>query len=127
MHNETQLDLIEMITRFPALQKLPALRDMVDRMPDDHELAAMTAQFDADMDASIKDSIDFDFSSIDAAGDCTPEAPLSVTALSAAKSQHTTIRLPAPVLAALKARAKATGTRYQTLLVRTLKAASTSW
>lgn len=127
MHNKTQLDLQEMIEKFPALQKLPELQVMVDRMPADHELAAMTAQFEADMAAVLMEEIIFDFSDIDAAGSDTAKIVHPVPAPSATKSQRTTIRIPGAVLAGFKAQALATGTRYQTLMIRTLRTASASW
>ena len=54
----------------------------------------------------------------------TPSTPY---AAAASKSQRTTIRIPTAVQAALKARALANGTKYQTLMIRALRDVSERW
>ena len=82
--------------------------------------------FEADLKASSTLEIDLSCEDFDPTELITPVPATSMTApLCATGSRHISIRVPARLLAAYKARA--TGTKYQTLIIRTLKSEMASW
>lgn len=111
----TDSELASVLARIDAVADLPVEFTDIEVQAMDEELTEETQR-----------SLLFDFDTAPAP-EPRDSGSAAVTTQVPSKSQHTTIRIPAPVLAALKARAKATGTKYQTLLIRTLKAASASW
>lgn len=111
----TDSELASVLARINAVADLPVEFTDIEVQAMDEELAEETQR-----------SLLFDFGTVPAPEN-KDSAPVTVTTPVPSRTQHTTIRLPAPVLAAYKAKARATGTKYQTLIVRTLRAVSTSW
>lgn len=120
----------EKLTILMAMAKIPGLRGLVipiENIPDDAEFDALCASFDAQMALeqqampAFNPAADVTASTPGSEPKMTPPAPPTTR-----PSQKTTIRIPTVVLAAYKAKAKATGTPYQTLMNRALRAASTA-
>lgn len=123
MHNE-KLAILN------AMAKIPGVRDLdipVEDIPDAAEFDALTAKFHAYLDASLQAGWGLDLDDIAEMPPSAREVPGPVSPTSAAKSHRTTIRIPGSVVAACRARALATGTKYQTVIIRTLKTASAGW
>jgi uncharacterized protein (DUF4415 family) len=118
------------LTTLMAMAKIPGLRSLVipvENIPDDAEFEALYAEFDAQMAlehqamSAFNPGADVTTSTPGSEPKMTPPAPAATK-----RSQKTTIRIPAAVLAAFKAKAEATSTPYQTLMNRALRAASTA-
>jgi uncharacterized protein (DUF4415 family) len=118
------------LTTLMAMAKIPGLRSLVipvENIPDDAEFEALHAEFDAQMElehqalSAFNPAANVPTSTPESEPRATPAAPTSTR-----PSQQTTIRIPTVVLAAYKAKARATGTPYQTLMNRALRAASTA-
>lgn len=123
MHNE-RLEILN------AMAKIPGLRDLdipVEDIPDAAEFEAMNIELHAQLDAILQAELELNLDDMPEMPPSTHETRPPISPTCAVKSHRTTIRIPGPVLTACKARALATGTKYQTLIIRTLKTASASW
>ena len=122
-----QKEKLEILT---AMAKVPGLKDLsilVENIPDAAEFDALNAEFQADMEATFAAEWELGFDEVHEIPARIDLAPLADHAVHGTKSQRTTIRIPGAVRAAFKARALAMGTRYQTLMIRELRAASERW
>ncbi len=80
-------------------------------------------EFEPECYEMLLEPIEIDFD------DFLPSAMRSAAepALSVTGTRKVTIRIPNRIVASCRAKAARTGTRYQTLIVRTLNAASRAW
>ena len=133
--SESKSALLRAIARYPRFE---IIRDLVEDMPTDAEMAAQSDVFVAALEAAMKSPEcdilpppDFDLDFID-----TPVTTKSSSAHAAPKvapapctdrSNRITIRIPGSVLAAIKAQARLKCVPYQTLINRTLRSAVAGW
>ena len=123
MANEKLL-LLEMLANVPGIGGLDI---PIEKLPTDAEFSAMCSEMNAKLDAEFRAEIEFDYDAIDAKRATNDAVMRSMLSADLSSSKRITIRVPSKVLAAIRARAKASGTKYQTLLNRTLKSAVTGW
>ena len=123
MHNE-KLRLLEMLANIPGIGGLDI---PIERLPTDAEFSAMCSEMTAKLDAEFQAEIVFDYDAIDAKRAANDASMRSREPVDLSSSKRVTVRVPSKVLAAIRARAKASGTKYQTLLNRTLKSAVAAW
>ena len=123
MKNE-KLNLLMMMGNIPGLAGLDI---PIERLPSDAEFSAMCAEVSAAVDAEFHTEVVFDYDAIDAKRALNDAALRLLQPVDLSSSKRITVRVPTKVLTAIKARAKSTGTRYQTLLNRTLRSAVAGW
>lgn len=119
-----KLTMLGMIDEVPALKDVPGFREILDRIPDDFDMAAFDEELKADLEAMQKEQADPDHWTMKPPTVTTPPAPHrppSATGTSS-KSRRITVRIPASILAELRVTARAKGIGYQTALNRILKA-----
>lgn len=126
--------LTELMSKMSKLNNKSVAADLMARAPDDtvaveKMLAETVAELDTmneelDMELDIEDADMMELPPCDAPA---PAAASRPTPHSVTGSEHITIRLCSRVLAAYRMRARATGTKYQTLINRTLLSSMASW
>jgi predicted DNA binding CopG/RHH family protein len=119
-----KLNMLMMMAKIPGLSGLDI---PIERLPTDAEFSAISADLMAAMDAEFQAEIVFDYDAIDAKRAMNDAALRSMLPVDLSSSKRITVRIPTKVLAAVRVRAKATGTKYQTLLNRTLSSAVAGW
>ena len=124
MKSPDKLTMLGMIDEVPALKEVPGLREILDRIPDDFDMAAFDEELKADLKALQIEQADPDYWIMKpptATAPPEPHPPPAATGTSS-KSRPITIRIPACILAELRVTARAKGIGYQTALNRILKA-----
>lgn len=116
-----------------AFAKIPGLKDLkipVDKLPDrdefdtlNAELDAINAEFDTLLNATFQSELEFNPEDLAAVAPRHPGIPRPSATACSSRSKSITIRVPAIVLAAIKAKAKEKGIPYQTLMNRSLRLA----
>ena len=98
-------------------------------LPADFDFEVPEIQFDVGIMSPMKDEIaldlDDDYEPTSPLPSRSPTSPLPT--VSTRGSRKISIRVPNRIVDALKAKAKASGTKYQTLINRALKAAAAAW
>ena len=130
MKNTNRDLLLDLAAKFPDIKKLPHFPTILERMPDDAAIAIMDAEFEASMAAIDELLTNSSLEDIgETVSDIPPQSstPIVTPSPYITGTQHISIRLRGMIVAAFKARALATGTKYQTLINRTLQSAVASW
>lgn len=123
MQNE-KLNLLMMMAKIPGLAGLDI---PIESLPTDAEFLALSDEMMAAVNAEFHTEVVFDYDAIDAKRAANDAALRLMQPVDLSSSKRITVRVPTKVLTAIKVRAKATGTRYQTLLNRTLRSAVAGW
>lgn len=126
---ETSRDALRDIAAvFPEILNLSVFQTILNRAPDDAAFERMEAAFQAEIDAHDPKDSDLGCDATDATlpvprktPDATPAPTLSTG------TQTITIRIPAAILNSCRVQAKKSCIPYQTLIIRTLKAAAAEW
>lgn len=127
MKNTNKAFLRDLASRFPDIEKIPQIQNIVDRVLDDATLAVMEAEFDADMEATGELIIDDGVEDLESAMPSASTAPSPAPAPCRTGTQHISIRIPVAVLTACKMQAHKRCLGYQTLINRILKQATSEW
>lgn len=91
------------------------------------ELESMDEELLADIDLDAFSDSGWDLQVSAGHTSAPPEGSTISKGVPMCGTQRITIRVPRRVLAAFRARAKSSGTRYQTLIVRTLQSTVSGW
>lgn len=108
-----------------AMAKIPGLADLdipVEDICDAGELGPLETAMNEGFEAALA----VDIGSI-VASTATVIRPPTPALVPRVESLRTTIRIPGPVLKKYQDRARLTGTRYQSLIIKTLKTAASDW
>lgn len=107
-----------------AFAKIPGLKDLnipMENLLDTAEFEALNDEFDALLDATIESGLEFNEEDLADAVTSFHRAVQPSSPASSSKSKSITIRIPAVVLAGIKAKAREMCVPYQTLINRNLR------
>lgn len=118
----------ELLNAFAKIPGLKGLKIPVEKLPDAAEfdtlnaqLDAIDAEFDTLFKATCESGLGFIPEDLAEVASRHPGIAQASAIASSSRSESITIRIPANVLAAIKAKAKETCTPYQTLISRRLR------
>lgn len=120
--NKEKQELLDAMAKIPGLN-LKELTILVQNLPDAAEFEKMNDEFDAEMEISLQEALDYNPDDLTVVPQVKKGPSLAASTTSTTGSARITMRIPARVLAGVKAKAQKTCIPYQTWINRELQAA----
>lgn len=121
--NKEKQELLDAMAKIPGLN-LKDLTSLVQNLPDAAEFEKMNEEFDAELEISLQEALDYNPDDHTVVPQVKKDLPLPAATTSVSGSTPVTIRIPAEVLIAVKKIAQDKSVAYQTWINRQLRIAS---